>query len=276
MAEQLGAGFSHTEVLQALMDAGWSEALVQHALGQASGSEPTTGPKAVPDALPDTQTNNPPVPWPTGAGERLLLNAGDRQVTVSLVMESPALLVLEGFLSHQECQALIDAAKPRLSRSLTVDTHTGGQERNRARTSEGMFFEREETELVSRIEARIAHLFNWPLLNGENLQVLRYRPGAEYQPHYDYFDPAAPGTDSILARGGQRVATLVIYLNEPEAGGATEFPDIALAVLPKRGNAVFFNYAQPHPVSLTLHGGAPVRLGEKWIATKWLREREFF
>ncbi len=62
-------------------------------------------------------------------------------------------------------------------------------------------------------------------VNGEGLQVLRYGPGAEYRPHYDYFDPEQPGTPAILKRGGQRVASLVMYLNTPTRGGATTFPD---------------------------------------------------
>jgi prolyl 4-hydroxylase len=132
-----------------------------------------------------------------------------------------------------------------------------------------------KNELVRRIEARIERLFHWPAENGEGVQVLQYRPGAEYKPHYDYFDPAAPGTATILTRGGQRVGTVVMYLNEPEKGGGTTFPDAGLEVYPKRGNALFFSYDKPHPSTKTLHGGAPVVAGEKWIATKWLREREF-
>ena len=76
-------------------------------------------------------------------------------------------------------------------------------------------------------------------------------------------------------RGGQRVATIVMYLNTPEAGGATIFPDVRLAVSPIKGNAVFFSYDRPHPMTHTLHGGAPVKAGEKWVATKWLREGVF-
>jgi prolyl 4-hydroxylase len=215
------------------------------------------------------------MPWPAQAGERLALDAGDCQVQTVLVGQQPPLVVFDDFLSDEECRALIELAAPRMSRSLTVDVQTGGEETHQSRTSQGMFFERGESELVSRIEARIAHLLGWPVQNGEGLQVLRYAPGAEYLPHFDYFDPAAPGTPAILQRGGQRVATLVMYLHEPEAGGATVFPDAALSVLPKRGSAVFFSYSQPHPDSLTLHAGAPVLSGEKWIATKWLREREF-
>ena len=79
----------------------------------------------------------------------------------------------------------------------------------------------------------------------------------------------------MLARGGQRVGTLVIYLNTPELGGGTVFPDVGLEVAPVKGNAVFFSYDRPHASTRTLHGGAPVLAGEKWVATKWLREREF-
>ena len=138
-----------------------------------------------------------------------------------------------------------------------------------------MFFERGENPVVARLEQRIATLLRWPLEFGEGLQILRYAPGAQYRPHYDYFDPSEPGTPVILKRGGQRVATLVMYLHEPEQGGATTFPDVGLEVAPKRGTGVFFSYERPDPATRTLHGGAPVLAGEKWVATKWLREREF-
>ncbi|MDB5965471.1 MAG: 2-oxoglutarate-dependent dioxygenase, partial [Polaromonas sp.] len=58
-------------------------------------------------------------------------------------------------------------------------------------------------------------------------------------------------------------------------GGATVFPVLGLRVAPKRGTAVFFSYPRAHPCSLSLHGGEPVIAGEKWIATKWLREARF-
>ncbi len=271
LAEQRAAGFGPDQLLKSLIDAGWNDAAARHLLAMPASTLAESAQVVEPDNLPYSL----PVPWPAHAGERLALDAGDCHVNAITVLQDPPLLVLEGLLSREECQALIDAAVPRMSRSLTVDVKTGGEETNQARTSQGMFFERGESELISRIEARISALLGWPVQNGEGLQVLRYGPGAEYKPHYDYFDPAEPGTASILQRGGQRVATLVMYLNEPEAGGATVFPDVTLAVVPKCGNAVFFSYSQPHPVSRTLHGGAPVVSGDKWIATKWLREREF-
>jgi len=205
----------------------------------------------------------------------LYLDAGDRRVCVLQAMGAPRVVVFGGLLSDDECDQLIALAKPRLARSLTVATKTGGEEINADRTSNGMFFQRGENELVRRIEQRIARLVNWPEENGEGLQILQYGPGAEYKPHYDYFDPSEPGTPTIVKRGGQRVGTLVMYLAEPEKGGGTVFPDVHLEVSPRKGNAVFFSYERPHPSTRTLHGGQPVIEGEKWIATKWLRERRF-
>jgi prolyl 4-hydroxylase len=203
------------------------------------------------------------------------LQVAGRSVQVLAALRHPRVVVLGGFLSDTECSRLVALAAPRLLRSQTVDNRTGGSEINAARTSDGMFFERGETPLIAAIEQRIAELLRWPLDHGEGLQVLRYRPGAEYLPHHDYFDPAHPGTASILQRGGQRVATLVMYLNTPAAGGATTFPGVGLEVAPVRGNALFFSYDRAHPATQTLHGGAPVMAGEKWVATKWLREGIF-
>ena len=215
------------------------------------------------------------LPCPAAGGASATLDGGDKWITVVSRQDDPEVVVFANLLNIAECDALMSAAKPRLSRSLTVDTHTGDETLHPDRTSQGMFFERSENELIYRIEARIAKLLRWPVKHGEGLQVLRYRKGAQYLPHYDYFDARDAGTPLLLARGGQRVATLIVYLNEPEAGGATVFPDLDLQIAPKRGQAVFFSYPQALASSLSLHGGEPVTAGEKWIATKWLRQDEF-
>ena len=215
------------------------------------------------------------LPGPDLSQSPTFIETHDRRVDVWTVVKHPRVIVFGSLLSADECDALIHLAGQRLVRSETVQTATGDSEVNSARTSDGMFFNRDETALISRIEARMAALLDWPLENGEGLQVLRYGPGAEYKPHYDYFDPEQPGTPTILKRGGQRVASLVCYLNTPARGGATVFPDIHLDVAPVKGNAVFFSYDRPHPITRSLHGGAPVLEGEKWVATKWVRERRF-
>ena len=216
-----------------------------------------------------------PVPEPDLTESSTALTVDGHALSVLSQLRSPRVIVFGGLLSHAECDAIVASAAKRLARSETVHTASGGNEVNPSRTSQGMFFEREETDAIARVERRIAALLRWPLDHGEGMQVLHYGPGAEYKPHHDYFDPVAPGTPAILARGGQRVASLVIYLNTPVAGGATVFPDVGLEVAPVKGNGVFFSYDRPHPITRSLHGGAPVLKGEKWVATKWLRERVF-
>ena len=278
--EQAAAGFTPEVVLASMVASGWQEpvavaalesTLREHLRNQAA-AKPVV---AVPEQAIASSGQGVPVPDLDLSLSPRQIDAGDRLVDVIATLSHPRVVVLGNLLSAEECDALIESARPHLARSLTVETKTGGEELNPDRTSSGMFFTRGQTPEVARIEARIARLVGWPLENGEGFQVLRYHPGAEYKPHYDYFDPAEPGTPTILKRGGQRVATLVMYLNEPARGGGTTFPDAGFEVAPMRGNAVFFSYDRPHPSTRTLHGGAPVIEGEKWVATKWLREREF-
>ncbi|MES2976525.1 MAG: 2OG-Fe(II) oxygenase [Pseudomonadota bacterium] len=269
IVEQAQAGHPPEAVLKSMLASGWDEDVAIEAMEATLKEHLDT--VAVQQGLPPSV----PVPDPDLRESALYLDAGDRKVHVLSALANPRIVVFGNLLSDEECDALIALATPRLARSLTVETKTGGEELNADRTSNGMFFQRGEHDVVKRLEARIARLVNWPEENGEGLQILHYRAGAEYKPHYDYFDPKEPGTPTILKRGGQRVATLVMYLSEPEKGGGTVFPDIHMEVAPKRGNAVFFSYDRPHPSTRTLHGGSPVIAGEKWIATKWLRERVF-
>ena len=267
--EQATAGHKPEVVLQSMLASGWNEESAIAALEDTLNN--FLEERAKKAELP------PPVkvPEPLPNGVRTTVWAGDREVQVLVNLYEPRVVVFGGLLSDDECDQMIALARTRLVRSETVQTETGSSEVNEARTSQGMFFDRGEQALVSRIEARMATLLAWPVENGEGLQVLRYAPGAEYKPHYDYFDPAHSGTPSILKRGGQRVASLVCYLNTPAQGGATVFPDVKLDVAPIKGNAVFFSYDRAHPSTRSLHGGAPVVEGEKWVATKWLREGHF-
>ena len=268
--DQLASGMAGAVLLRSMRDVGWSEELARRALDLAGSPAPATPPVAAGPQQPASA-----VPEPDLQDDPCSIDVGDRRVQVLVSLHHPRIVVFSNLLSDEECDAIIAAARPRMARSLTVATQSGGEEINDDRTSHGMFFQRGETDAVQRLEERIARLVRWPLENGEGLQVLHYGPGAEYKPHHDYFAPHEPGTATIVKRGGQRVATLVIYLNEPECGGGTVFPEVPLQVVPRRGNAVFFSYERPDPSTRTLHGGAPVRVGEKWIATKWLREREF-
>jgi prolyl 4-hydroxylase len=196
-----------------MLASGWSEDVARRALAavMARRAAEARGPFAA-GATPLPQAQ----PGPDPDDPRMLLMLAERPVQRLLMLRQPRLALFGGLLDDDECDALVELARPRLARSLTVAERSGGSEVNAARTSDGMFFARGETALIERIEQRIAELLRWPVQRGEGLQVLRYGPGAQYRPHFDYFDPAQPGSAAVLARGGQRVATLIIYLRVPE------------------------------------------------------------
>jgi prolyl 4-hydroxylase len=205
------------------------------------------------------------------------LETSDREVEMLFVVESPRVVLFGNLLSHDECDSLVGLSRDKLQRSSVVNASTGAYDFHPHRTSSGTYFTRGENELLQRIERRIADLVDCPIDQGEPIQVLHYEPGGEYKPHYDYFDPAHPGNNEVLAQGGQRIATLIMYLNDVTRGGATVFPEIGLDVLPRKGHAVYFAYCDEGGALdvRTLHGGSPVGSGEKWIATKWFRQRAY-
>jgi prolyl 4-hydroxylase len=199
----------------------------------------------------------------------------DRVIHVLARFAAPEIIVLANVLSDDESAELIRRSQSKLQRSTTVDRATGESVVVDGRTSFGSSIRVGEDAFIASIERRLSELVHCPVDHGEGLHVLRYHVGQQYRPHHDYFAPGSPGNAVKLARGGQRVATLLMYLNDVDDGGETTFPEIGLSVIPRRGHAVYFAYYdfQNQLDPLTFHGGAPVRQGEKWVATKWFRER---
>ena len=109
------------------------------------------------------------------------------------------------------------------------------------------------------------------------MQILHYGPGGEYKAHQDFFEPKDPGSAVLTRVGGQRIGTVVMYLNDVPEGGETAFPDIGFSAKPIKGSAVYFEYqnAEGQLDYRCLHAGMPVIRGDKWIMTKWLRERPY-
>src|SRR5471032_764917 len=191
------------------------------------------------------------------------IHVDGRTIRVASALMQPLVVVLDNVLSAAECDQLIALATPRLAPSTIVDPASGMDTMSAARSSDGMFFRPQENALVERIDRRLAQLMQLPLENGEGLQVLRYRSGAESVPHFDFLMPSNAANVASLARSGQRVSTLVMYLNDVEHGGETIFPEAGLAVAPRRGSAVYFEYcnADGQLDPLSLHAGAPVLAG---------------
>jgi prolyl 4-hydroxylase len=205
------------------------------------------------------------------------LDAGDREVLVHMRTADPVCATLGNVLDADECRTLVEMARPRLAPSTLVDPMTGNDVVSDRRSSWGMFFRLEEDDFIARLDRRLSRLMNLPLENGEGLQVLHYPTGAGSEPHFDYLQPGNAANRESIARSGQRVSTLVTYLNDVPAGGQTVFPALGWAVSPLRGNAVYFEYADDRGAvdARSLHASAPVTQGEKWVVTKWMRQRRF-
>lgn len=203
----------------------------------------------------------------------------------------PRAFVYHNFLSKDECEYLIELAKPHMEKSTVVDSATGKSKDSRVRTSSGTFLKRGRDKIIRNIEKRIADFTFMPVDHGEGLQILHYEVGQKYEPHFDYF------LDEYNTKnGGQRIATILMYLSDVEEGGETVFPAAkgnyssvpwwnelsecgkkGLSVKPRMGDALLFWSMKPDATldPSSLHGGCPVIKGNKWSSTKWIRVNEY-
>jgi len=206
-----------------------------------------------------------------------VLRAGGREFRVQVRLHRPVVVTLERLFSPEECERLIALALPRLRRSTVVDPLTGTNAVADYRESDGMFFRPREDPFIAELDERVSALMSCPVENGEGLQVLRYRAGGQTAPHFDFLIPGNATNSESIARSGQRISTLIVYLNDVAEGGETIFPAAGLTVVPRQGNALYFEYANSRQQvdQWTLHAGAPVTAGEKWVVTKWMRARRF-
>jgi prolyl 4-hydroxylase len=186
--------------------------------------------------------------------------------------------IVEHFLSALECDHIIAKARPLLRSSKVVGKSSEESSKvSRDRTSESMSFPTcPDDQILQKLQVRIAEITGFPIEHGETLQVVHYEAGEEYKPHYDYFNPSTQVGNYHIERGGQRIATFMIYLHTTEDGGETIFPKAGLKIKPVKGTAVLFYNCLPSGLedAMTFHAGAPVLQGEKWIITKWLRAKK--
>ncbi|MBO0600695.1 2OG-Fe(II) oxygenase [Sporosarcina sp. E16_3] len=190
----------------------------------------------------------------------------DREINIISKYEEPLIVILDNVLSNEECDELIRLSKDKMQRSKIGTT----REVDELRTSSSMFFQENENDIVASVEKRVSSIMNIPIEHGEGLQILKYTPGQEYKAHYDFF------SSTSKVANNNRISTLIMYLNDVEQGGETFFPKLNLSVTPQKGMAVYFEYFYNDEDlnQLTLHGGAPVIAGEKWVATQWMRKQK--
>lgn len=180
------------------------------------------------------------------------------------------LFVARHFLDADGCAALvalIDAHR----RPSTISDSNGDAA---FRTSETCDLPATDP-VVAAVDAAIAAATALDPAHGEPIQGQRYAVGQEFKAHTDYFEPNGVDYQRYCGVAGNRTWTAMIYLNEPDAGGATRFKAVDKTIQPETGKLVCWNNRRPdgslNPA--TLHHGMKVRAGTKYIVTKWFREK---
>ncbi|XP_009335402.2 probable prolyl 4-hydroxylase 9 [Pyrus x bretschneideri] len=201
----------------------------------------------------------------------------------------PRALYFPRFATAEQCESVIEMAKTKLRPStLALRKGETAESTKGTRTSSGTFISASEDDsgVLDIIEEKIARATMLPRAHGEAFNVLRYEIGQKYDSHYDAFNPTEYGQQK-----SQRFASFLLYLSDVEEGGETMFPYengaemdssydykkcIGLKIMPRQGDGLLFYSVFPNgTIDLTsLHGSCPVIKGEKWVATKWIRNQE--
>jgi prolyl 4-hydroxylase len=196
-----------------------------------------------------------------------ILNPIDR---CSQLYDRERVYEFDNLLTSQECNQIIEMAKPNISKSTVLSdegTHSG-------RTSSHIFL-KSTTELLQKIDTIVYNYLQIPIENYEDLQVVNYKSTQKYDAHYDACDPDEEiCKNDIKTLGSLRYATFIFYLNDNFTGGETDFPHKNIKANPKVGKGVLFfnlNDDNTNRRHNSYHAGLPPTTGEKWMSNKWIR-----
>ena len=188
---------------------------------------------------------------------------------------APRIFAVEGFAPPGFSEWLIERSIDRLQ-AAPANAATGGG--LQVRTALAGSFGPEHWDLVVAImQERAARLVGTPVIYHEPPNTLSYEPGQEYHLHVDFIDPAVPQFRDELDALGQRIATIVTYLNDDFDGAETYFPDAGVKFRGKVGEAVVFSNVLPDgtPDRRTSHSALPPTRGRKWALSQWIRSQPF-
>uniref|UniRef100_A0A3Q3SX00 procollagen-proline 4-dioxygenase n=1 Tax=Mastacembelus armatus TaxID=205130 RepID=A0A3Q3SX00_9TELE len=188
--------------------------------------------------------------------------------------DSPRIVRFLDMLSDEEIEKIKELAKPRLARATVRDPKTGVLTTANYRVSKSAWLEGEEDPIIDRVNQRIEDITGLTVDTAELLQVANYGVGGQYEPHFDFSRKDEPDAFKRLGTGN-RVATVLNYMSDVEAGGATVFPDFGAAIKPKKGTSVFWYnlFRSGEGDYRTRHAACPVLVGSKWVSNKWFHER---
>jgi hypothetical protein len=189
----------------------------------------------------------------------------------------PQIHAAPGFLSPELCETLIARARPLLGPAPVYNELRGGNTTaDERRHSSAALAKITDIDLVTEAVChRVCALAGTTADHAESMQVLHYRPGEYFAPHLDCWNPEFEGHVETLRRYGQRIVTVLVYLNDDFEGGETEFLALRTRHKGHKGDALMFRNvaADGLPDPRTLHAGRPPVQGEKWLLSVWIRDR---
>jgi prolyl 4-hydroxylase len=182
-------------------------------------------------------------------------------------------VIVPDILEPHECEYIIEKAENSFTRSTVV----GIDGPDESRTSETAWIGKDDP-VARKILEKACELTGKCYKNAEELQVVRYKPGTYYRAHHDACCEDSEACSLFENKGGQRVGTLLVYLNDDFTDGETHFPDFEdLKMKVPPGSAIFFKPLGPedkcHPKAL--HAGLPISSGTKYVCNAWVRENTF-
>lgn len=180
------------------------------------------------------------------------------------------LFLRKGFLEPELCARIVKLVETQ-RRPSTISDPNGD---TAFRTSETCDLDPIDPTVIE-VERRIRALTGLDPVHGEPMQGQRYAVGQEFKSHTDYFEPNGMDFARYCNVAGNRTWTVMIYLNQPEAGGATRFKAVDKIIQPETGKLLAWNNLRSDgtPNPSTIHQGMKVRAGVKYVITKWFRER---
>lgn len=195
-----------------------------------------------------------------------------RPIKVEMVWRKPELLIFRNLLSTKEAERIKEIATPKLERATVFNRQTGKLENADYRVSKSAWLESWDDEVVATVNRRIGAATGLEMDTAEPLQIANYGMAGQYEFHHDFGDPGSP---LDLSPNGNRVATVLIYLNDVSRGGYTVFTRAKTYISPTMGDAAFwYNLKRSGEGDYeTEHAACPVLCGNKWVANKWLHIR---
>ncbi|XP_055354653.1 prolyl 4-hydroxylase subunit alpha-2-like [Paramacrobiotus metropolitanus] len=188
----------------------------------------------------------------------------------------PEIYIIHDVALNSQIERVKLVSRKHMKRAMVVKAGTGDSETARIRISKSAFIAEQEDPVIGELNRRIGQVTNLNMEVAENLQMANYGIGGHYDAHFDHFRTLKEINYAQMHENwGDRIATLLVYLSDVEAGGATVFPRLNVTLYPQRGSAAFWYNLHRDGLGNEnmLHAGCPVLSGVKWISNKWIREK---